>query len=136
MFRFLFFFRCWMYVSPGSSSQRNTLIRYLLDELYAYEADYSDALAPIQQETDQSLAGEAALVQPMSTEELQMVHSSVTGDIRELQADMGIIANSVHTLIEIVGASGSTNGSTSKCCIRLPTSESPMCAPLTPLFST
>ncbi|KAN0075252.1 hypothetical protein V8E55_011275 [Tylopilus felleus] len=72
---------------------RDTLICYLLDELHAYEGDYSNALAPIQQEIDQSLVGEAALVQPMSTKELRMVHS--------LLADMVNIAQSVHALMEI-----------------------------------
>ncbi|KAF9220457.1 hypothetical protein BS17DRAFT_810670 [Gyrodon lividus] len=88
-------------------AKHNTLIRYLLDELYAYEADYSNALAPIQQELDQSLAGEAALVQPMSTEELRMVHSSVTVNMQELRADMDNIAQSVCALVEIV--TGSVN---------------------------
>ena len=84
-------------------SQRDTLIRYLLDELHAYEVDYSDALAPVQQEIDRSLAGEAALVQPKSTEELRMVHSSVVGDIQELRADMNSIAQSVRAMMEVVG---------------------------------
>jgi hypothetical protein len=108
-----------MCISPGSS-QCNTLIRYLLDELYAYEANYSDTLAPIQQETDQSLAGEAALVRPMSTEELRMVHSSVMGDIQELQAEMGDIANSVQALMEIVGGSANDTSTTCKCCTARP----------------
>ncbi|KAF9224772.1 hypothetical protein BS17DRAFT_636100, partial [Gyrodon lividus] len=43
----------------AEQEQHNTLIRYLLDELYTYEADYSNTLAPIQQELDQSLVGEA-----------------------------------------------------------------------------
>ncbi|KAN0101337.1 hypothetical protein V8E55_001321 [Tylopilus felleus] len=68
----------------AEQEHHDTLIRYLLNELHAYEVDYSDALAPVQQEIDQSLAGEAALIQPMSTEELRMVHSSVVGDIQEL----------------------------------------------------
>ncbi|KAF9223299.1 hypothetical protein BS17DRAFT_880530 [Gyrodon lividus] len=91
----------------AEQEQRNTLIHYLLDKLYAYKADYSNALAPIQQELDQSLVGEAALVQPMSTEELRMVHSSVTVNMQELQADMDNIAQSVCALVEIV--TGSAN---------------------------
>ncbi|KIJ12019.1 hypothetical protein PAXINDRAFT_44014, partial [Paxillus involutus ATCC 200175] len=41
------------------SEHCDTLIRYLLDELYCYETDHSDAFAPISQEADESLAGEA-----------------------------------------------------------------------------
>ncbi|KAI9573825.1 hypothetical protein HD554DRAFT_2004574, partial [Boletus coccyginus] len=37
----------------------DTLIHYLLDELYTYENEYSDALALIKQEAHQSLVGEA-----------------------------------------------------------------------------
>ncbi|TFK53208.1 hypothetical protein OE88DRAFT_1609425, partial [Heliocybe sulcata] len=39
----------------------DTLIRYLLDELYNYEEDHSDVLCLISREADQSLMGEAAL---------------------------------------------------------------------------
>jgi len=45
------------------------LIRYLLDELYSYEEDHTDALCPIQREADKSHAGEAALAQPLQTDE-------------------------------------------------------------------
>ncbi|EDQ99683.1 uncharacterized protein LACBIDRAFT_316218 [Laccaria bicolor S238N-H82] len=38
---------------------RNTLIRYLLDELYTYEEDHSDALCPVDYETNMSHMGEA-----------------------------------------------------------------------------
>jgi hypothetical protein len=38
----------------AEQEHRDTLIHYLLDELHAYEVDYSDALAPVQQEIDRS----------------------------------------------------------------------------------
>ncbi|KAF9226135.1 hypothetical protein BS17DRAFT_648292, partial [Gyrodon lividus] len=47
---------CW-WGGWAKQEQRNTLICYLLDELYAYKADDSNALAPIQQELDQSVPG-------------------------------------------------------------------------------
>jgi hypothetical protein len=50
-------------------SQHDTLIQYLLDELYTYEEDHIDALCPIQCEVDKSHAGKAALVRPLCTEE-------------------------------------------------------------------
>ncbi|KAF9245361.1 hypothetical protein BU15DRAFT_41214 [Melanogaster broomeanus] len=72
----------------AEGENRNTLIRYLLDELYCYENDHSDSMGPISHEADQSLAGEAALVRPISAEELREVHVSVTSDVQGLRADM------------------------------------------------
>ena len=75
-----------------------------------------NALALIQQEINQSLVGEAALVQPMSTKELQMVHSLLAGDIWELWADMVNIAQSVHALMEIhVGGRNVNPSATGEC---------------------
>ncbi|KZT23167.1 hypothetical protein NEOLEDRAFT_1070129, partial [Neolentinus lepideus HHB14362 ss-1] len=50
----------------AEKEHRDTLIRYLLDELYNYEEDHSDALCPIAREADKSLMGEAALKRPVS----------------------------------------------------------------------
>ncbi|KAI9569544.1 hypothetical protein HD554DRAFT_2006777, partial [Boletus coccyginus] len=50
--------------------QRDTLIWYLLDELHIYETNYSDALAPVPCNANNSLMGEATLIQPVSAEEL------------------------------------------------------------------
>ncbi|KAH0840287.1 hypothetical protein J3R83DRAFT_1295 [Lanmaoa asiatica] len=62
--------------------QRDTLIRYLLDELHTYETDYSDTLAPVPHNADNSsLMGEATLIQPVTTKELRSVHTSVTTDV-------------------------------------------------------
>ncbi|KIN97313.1 hypothetical protein M404DRAFT_97832, partial [Pisolithus tinctorius Marx 270] len=43
----------------AEGEHRDTLMRYLLDELHCYETDHSDALAPISREAEDSLAGEA-----------------------------------------------------------------------------
>ncbi|KAG2140603.1 hypothetical protein DEU56DRAFT_734911 [Suillus clintonianus] len=48
----------------AEGEHRDTLVRYLLDELHAYENDYSDALAPISRGANTSLAGEQALMRP------------------------------------------------------------------------
>lgn len=50
-------------------SQRDTLIRYLLDELYTYEEDHSDALCPIDRQASSTHAGEGSEVQPLSAAE-------------------------------------------------------------------
>jgi hypothetical protein len=82
--------------------QRNTLIRYLLDELYCYETDHSDSMGPISREADQSLAGEAALTRPISAEELREVHASVTSDVQFLRAEMGSVTETVLTLAKAI----------------------------------
>ncbi|KIM61154.1 hypothetical protein SCLCIDRAFT_47923, partial [Scleroderma citrinum Foug A] len=43
----------------AEGEQHGTLMRYVLDELYYYEHDHSDTLAPTLREAGQSLAGEA-----------------------------------------------------------------------------
>lgn len=64
--------------------QRDTLMRYLLDELNCYKNDHSDALQPVPREGDRSLAGEAALIRPASTKALNMAHASITADMAAL----------------------------------------------------
>ncbi|KAG1858189.1 hypothetical protein F4604DRAFT_1685051 [Suillus subluteus] len=78
---------CW-WGGWADGEHRDTLVRYLIDKLHAYETDYSDALAPISRDTDASLAGEHALTRPASTEELRMVHASVAADVNGLRNDM------------------------------------------------
>ncbi|KAG1848957.1 hypothetical protein DFJ58DRAFT_729717 [Suillus subalutaceus] len=72
----------------ADGEHRDMLVHYLLDELHAYETDYSNALAPISRGADASLAGEHALTRPASTEELRMVHASVAADVNGLRNDM------------------------------------------------
>ncbi|KAI6016548.1 hypothetical protein EDC04DRAFT_2577386 [Pisolithus marmoratus] len=82
----------------AEGEHRDTLMRYLLDELHCYENDHSDALGPISHEADGSFAGEAALVQPASTEALNMAHASLTADVAAL-----------HTKVEEISSSQVTN---------------------------
>ncbi|KAG2123793.1 hypothetical protein DEU56DRAFT_917280 [Suillus clintonianus] len=86
----------------AEGEHRDTLVRYLLDELHAYENDYSDALAPISRGANASLAGEQALMRPASIEELRMVHSSVTTDVNNLRNDIGSVHNSLRTLTNVM----------------------------------
>ncbi|KAI6000117.1 hypothetical protein F5J12DRAFT_702197, partial [Pisolithus orientalis] len=53
----------------AEGEHHNTLIRYLLDEHYCYETDYSDVLALIAQDVRDSLVGKSALMQPVTAEE-------------------------------------------------------------------
>ncbi|KAG2081810.1 uncharacterized protein F5147DRAFT_735404 [Suillus discolor] len=91
----------------ADGEQRNTLIRYLLDELHTYETDYSDALAPFSREAESSLAGEQALMRPASTEELRMVHASVTADVNRLRVDVSAVNDSLRSLTSMVQATSS-----------------------------
>ncbi|KAG1807767.1 hypothetical protein EV424DRAFT_1329376 [Suillus variegatus] len=91
----------------ADGEQRNTLIRYLLDELHTYETDYSDALAPFSREAESSLAGEQALMRPASTEELRMVHASVTADVNRLRVDISAVNDSLRSLTSMVQATSS-----------------------------
>ncbi|KIO13539.1 hypothetical protein M404DRAFT_122553 [Pisolithus tinctorius Marx 270] len=70
----------------AEGEHRDTLMRYLLDELHCYETDHSDALGLISREAEDSLAGEAALVQPASTEALRMAHAALTADVAALHS--------------------------------------------------
>ncbi|KAG1725294.1 hypothetical protein EDD22DRAFT_961660 [Suillus occidentalis] len=86
----------------AQGEHHDTLVHYLLNKLHAYEADYSNALAPISRGANNSLAGENVLVSPASTEELRLVHASVTADINCLCNDIGSINNSLHSLMNVV----------------------------------
>ena len=69
-------------------------MKYLVDELSSYENDFSDALVPTSREADASFAGEAALAHPASTEELRMVHASLTADMASLRAEVASLHKS------------------------------------------
>ena len=75
--------------------QRDTLIRYLLDELHTYETDHSDALALVPCDTNDSLMGEATLIQPASNEDLQSVYKSLTADMRGMQAEIDSLTHTI-----------------------------------------
>ncbi|KAI6141442.1 hypothetical protein BKA82DRAFT_3986196 [Pisolithus tinctorius] len=86
----------------AEGEHHNTLIRYLLDKLYCYETDYSDALAPIVQDVRDSLVGESALMQPVTAEEVRTAHASITSNVRGLWTRMGQVSESVHELATVI----------------------------------
>ncbi|KAG1767407.1 hypothetical protein EDD22DRAFT_819284 [Suillus occidentalis] len=96
----------------AEGKHRDTLVRYLLDELHTYEADYSDALAPISRGTNASLASEYVLAKPASTEELRMVHESVITDVNSLRNEIRSVNNSLHSLTSAVVQAASTASTT------------------------
>ncbi|KAL4071195.1 hypothetical protein V8B97DRAFT_2104394 [Scleroderma yunnanense] len=90
----------------ADGEHRDTLIRYLLDELHSYENDHSNTLGPFPCEADMSLAGEHALAAPATREELWMFQSSVSTEIRKLdnniQAILRNVTNSLQDLTQVV----------------------------------
>ncbi|TFK51614.1 hypothetical protein OE88DRAFT_1734668 [Heliocybe sulcata] len=59
----------------GEAGPRKSI--YLLDELYNYEEDHSDAPCPISREADQSLMGEAALTRAASVADLHQLMARI-----------------------------------------------------------
>ena len=84
-------------------------MHYLLDELHAYEHDYSGALRRVPLKNNPSLAGDRALYAPASRKELASFQTSVLGDIKDvrgaltnLDAKVGRIEDMLQCLTEAV----------------------------------
>ena len=61
-------------------------MRYLLDELHAYEHDYSGALHPLVSHKDSpSLAGDRALCAPATRKELASFQTSIIADVKDIR---------------------------------------------------
>ncbi|KIK36351.1 hypothetical protein CY34DRAFT_26368 [Suillus luteus UH-Slu-Lm8-n1] len=71
--------------SWAENENRDTLIRYLLDELHSYESDHSDALCPTQREADGSLLGEHTLTKPVCTQDLLLMQDCITANVAGLR---------------------------------------------------
>ena len=91
-------------------------MRYALDELFRYEKDHSDALAPSSQEAHTSLAGEAALVRPATAGELLKLaaaQKAMAASIAQLAASQQAIVADVRSvqvqLSSLVGSAPAAN---------------------------
>ncbi|KAG2082120.1 uncharacterized protein F5147DRAFT_660578 [Suillus discolor] len=82
--------------SWAENENRDTLIRYLLNELSTYENDHSDALCPTQCEADASLLGEHLLVKPVCIQDLQSMHECISADVAGLQSDLRTLAATLY----------------------------------------
>ncbi|KAL4065526.1 hypothetical protein V8B97DRAFT_2025782 [Scleroderma yunnanense] len=96
-----------MYAPIGQlCSQHDTFICYLLDELHCYENNHSNTLGPFPCKVDMSLAGEHTLATPATREDLQLLQSSVSMEIHNLdnslQAILGNVTNSLQDLTQVV----------------------------------
>ena len=74
---------------------------YLLDELHAYEHDYSGALHPLVSHKDSpSLAGDRALCAPAMRKELASFQTSIIADVKDVR---DALANGIAKLDAKVG---------------------------------
>ncbi|KAJ7884117.1 hypothetical protein B0H14DRAFT_2339279, partial [Mycena olivaceomarginata] len=82
---------------------RDTLIKYLLDELNTYEDDYSGMLLPVQPDTDRSFLGEGSSTAPATAENITLPHQSLSADIRTLS---GAFDKLLHIVADAVTSPG------------------------------
>ena len=72
-------------------------MRYLLDELHAYEHDYSGALRPLVSHKDNpSLAGDRALCAPATRKELASFQTSIIADVKDVRDALASVHADVH----------------------------------------
>ena len=67
-------------------------MRYLLDELHAYEHDYSGALRLVQHKDNPSLAGDCALCAPALRKELASFQTSIMAEVKDVRNALANLA--------------------------------------------
>lgn len=67
------------------SAQRDTLIRYLLDELHSYEEDYSESMCPFPQDEDGNFfVGQTTATAPVTVVGLQAMSATMCDKMEDL----------------------------------------------------
>lgn len=64
--------------------KRDTLIRYLLDELHSYEEDYSESMCPFPQDEDGNFLGQTAATAPVTVVGLQAMSVTMCNKMEDL----------------------------------------------------
>lgn len=64
--------------------QRDTLIRYLLDELHSYEEDYSESMCPFPQDEDGNFIGQTAATAPVTVVGLQAMSATMCDKMEDM----------------------------------------------------
>ena len=67
-------------------------MRHPLDELHAYEHDYSGALRLVQHKDNSSLAGDRALCAPASRKELVSFQTSIMAEVKDVRNALANLA--------------------------------------------
>jgi hypothetical protein len=112
-------------VADCCDTKRDTMIRYLLDELHAYETDHSDALCPIQREANVSLLGEHSLVKPATTEDVRILQANINTDLQQA-------VRQITNIVVATSKSGGTCPATVSLPLNLLALNSDMNSPLSP----
>ncbi|KAJ4475118.1 hypothetical protein C8R41DRAFT_869964 [Lentinula lateritia] len=86
------------------NEKRDTLIRYLLDELNTYEEDHSDALAPVDRRASESHAGEAAEMGPVSAAECRNLFQMQSFFIQKTVKNEVFAALTTPSLVQQIGS--------------------------------
>ncbi|KAJ7742394.1 hypothetical protein B0H14DRAFT_2407147, partial [Mycena olivaceomarginata] len=87
----------------AEGEHRDTLIKYLLDELNTYEDDYSGMLLPVQPDTDRSFLGEGSSTVLATAENITLLHQLLSADIRTLS---GAFDKLLHVVADAVTSPG------------------------------
>jgi hypothetical protein len=89
---------CFFLPSSLKRLQRDTLIRYLLDELGSYEDDFSGSLCPVQSGAAITLLGEHSLVKSATTEEVHMMYGALSTEVRNIHGKLGSMESAISGL--------------------------------------
>jgi len=95
-----------------STLQRDTLMRYLLDELHYYEHDHSGALGPTARHANSSLVGDGPLTRALTAdiaalhkavEKISASQAVVSEDVRKVSAVQAAMSNDVKDMRQQFG---------------------------------
>ncbi|KAH6902240.1 hypothetical protein BKA70DRAFT_1521324 [Coprinopsis sp. MPI-PUGE-AT-0042] len=77
-------------------------MKYLLDELYTYEEDHSDALCPFDETASNSHAGEDRFVKPLTQEDGRHLEEKLEEDRRYLSEKLDSLTASIQPFLSLV----------------------------------
>ena len=97
-------------------------MRYLLDELHAYEHDYSGALRQVSHKANSSLAGERALYAPALRMELTSFQTLIIADMKDVHGSLANLDTNVGCIEDVLR--GLTDTITGACPGLIPTPSS------------
>ncbi|KAK7451237.1 hypothetical protein VKT23_012575 [Stygiomarasmius scandens] len=84
----------------AEGEHKDTLLKYLLDELHTYEEDHSDALRPVDRCGSKSHAGEAAELAPLSASEGRLLFTKTLSELtRFIESSLKVGHHAPQTLV-------------------------------------
>ncbi|KAJ7814603.1 hypothetical protein B0H14DRAFT_2604000 [Mycena olivaceomarginata] len=94
----------------AEGENRDTLIKYLLDELGTYEDDYSGLLLPNQPDMDESFLGEGSSLATATTGQLNLFHQSLSADMRAVTGTLSALVETFAKIIPLISPQEPTAG--------------------------